>query len=217
MIPFFSSKEDLNKQPELREKVETGLANNLSGVEEMELDGKPGYSWKRFDDCLVHYRKTSRNYYHCLQEEYKKEGREPTCCAKEGPPKSRQGTVIIKYETDSNGNVIRIPDNFALELEPGYLLNFKNSVMTVSLPSVRVQTWKTYFQSSPHADFLFWMEDNKFKVEPCEGNHAIWRQRGSAFQERIIKEAMPCWERFPDALGTTFSIAQIDTSYGLGN
>lgn len=124
------------------------------------------------------------------------------CCEKLGPPKWRVGAVLIKYNTDKQGNVKK---PFGYELYPWIFseqtyikLKNVNSEFPLASHDIKISCTNEEYQ---HLD-----------ITPC--TEALWSVK-EEIKKQILEEAKPLWDYVKKSIASDLSAEEINDLLGL--
>ena len=118
------------------------------------------------------------------------------CCDKLGPAKWRVGSVIVKYNTDRQGNV-KTP--FSYELYPWI---FSEATF------IKLKTINNEFPLATH-DIKVSCSNEDYQhldITPC--NESIWQAKDE-LKAKILEEAKPIWDYIKKGIASDLSVEEI--------
>ena len=125
------------------------------------------------------------------------------CCEKLGAPKWRVGAVLVKYNTDRQGNV---KQPFSYELLPWLFsettynkLKNVNSEFPLASHDIKISCTNEEYQ---HLD-----------LTPC--SESIWQAKDT-LKSQVLEEAKPIWDHIKKSLGSDLSVEEIKDLLGVG-
>jgi len=216
--------EDIEERTELKEAFTEGLTSEPPRVKEVTDFGpekKNGFLFGRADSHLSHYLPSEKISYLCKSYEFEAAGLKATCCdnADRGAM-NMYAVVLVVYETDHDGEVIKLKEERQKPLDDDHKLDFKYSLKIWSLSDSRMRAWKEHHRKFPliSSDYDVWTEkqgaSDRVKFGPNQGQ-ALWMARGPVLFGKILREGAEIWERAARAIGKDFSIKEIDTMFGV--
>lgn len=212
--------EDLQALAKKKEILERGVEKDPPSVIKLP-EPEETYLFARADSCFTHYLQ-GVGYFFCKKAEYEAAGRQPTCCNhSERDALLRYALVLLVYDTDPEGQLIKIPQERALPLDDKNRLDFKYKFCTWALTDSQMRVWKTFHAQNPpiSTDYEVWTEkqgnSERVKFAPCRGD-AKWMTKGPVLMKKVLREGAKIWEGIQRTLGKDLGTDDIDTMF-LGN
>jgi hypothetical protein len=242
LVPAFISAAELEISDDLRTKVASGDPAAVADFEDISRlkssidegldrdppsvlkvkDPKEGYLFAKTLSHFVHYTQ-GVGYWLCKRHEYEANGLDATCCAhSEREAMMMYAVVLLVYETDAKGQVIKIPEARQMPLDASNKLDFKYSLKTWTLSDPKMREWKRFKDQNPLVctDYEVWTEKqgaaDRIKFSPCRGD-AKWMTKGPSLLSKVLKEGGKMWDDVGKRLGKDLSINDIDTMFGQTN
>jgi len=238
LIPAAIGRTQLEPSEELKAKAKSGDAVANDEVEyllkkkeilEKGLEKEPPsviripepeetYLFARADSCYTHYMQ-GVGYFFCKKGEYEEHGEPPTCCDhSDRDALLRYALVLLVYDTDPEGQMIKIPNERATPLDDKNKLDFRYKFCTWALTDSQMRVWKAFHAENPpiSTDYTVWTEkqgnSDRVKFAPCK-NDAKWMSKGPVLMKKVLKEGGKMWEGIGRTLGKDLSTEDIDTMF----
>lgn len=198
-----------------------------------ERNGVVGFRYCRMDSGMVHY-DTTVNYYFCKAKDYAALGRESECCKKSvidavaakkpkeyGDAQRLYAFVLIVYNTDAEGNILKLAPEARRPLDDKHKLDFKYEFKTWAINDSKIKGLKQYTKKFPPiaCDYEVWTQkkgnSDIVMFSPC-APPGLWLARGPVLEKRILEESEPHWDKINRTLGKELTIEEVDKLCGVG-
>jgi len=209
------------------ELLKEGCEGEPARVIKTEQNGVPGYRYSRTDSALVHY-DTTVKYFLCKADQYQALGREAECCkkakvdavaqgrkAEQGNAQKLYAFVLLVYQTDTEGNVLKLAPDARKTLDEKYKLDFKYEIKTWAINDTKMKSLKQYTNRFPliNCDYEVWTQKRGAAditmFSPC-APPAMWMSRGPVLEKKVMDEAEAIWGTVPRTLGKDLTVEELD-------
>jgi len=199
-------------------------------VKPMTWNGIEGFRYCRMDSAYAHYDETVK-YYLCKADEYKALNREAECCLKgksdamaagkpeQGDAQRLYAFIVLVYNTDAEGNILKIAPEARRKLDDQHKLDFKFEFRTWAINDSKMKGLKAFKNKFPPISCDYEVSEQmqgqskRVIFSPCNGT-ALWLSRGPVLEQEVLDAVDPMWEKISRTIGRDMTIAEIDTLCG---